>query len=61
MDKKYQILEQNSTGWWLHDTGAQNLTKEQCNKWLNDLIEKGANPNDLKAVLQDDNRYTSSS
>ena len=50
-------MEQNSGGWWLHSPDAQNLTKERCDEWLNNLMLDGANPGDLKAVLQDDIRY----
>ena len=53
----YRILEQNTTDWHLHDSAAQNLSKEECDRWLMDLVAKGANPRDLKAVPQDDTRY----
>ena len=56
-EKRYKIVEQTSTGWALSDSAAQNLTREQCNQWLNNLLAKGANPKDLKAVLQDDTRF----
>ncbi len=52
--KLYKIIEQASNGWFLVDT---NLTKEQCNEKLNQVIAAGANPNDLKAVFVDDTRY----
>ena len=50
-------MEQTSTGWFLHDTAAQNLTKAQCNVWLNRLLDQGANPKDYRAVYQEDTRY----
>ena len=56
-EKLYKIMEQNSTGWHLHDTAAQNLTKPQCNEWLRRLTEQGANPRDLRAIFQHDTRY----
>tara|TARA_B100001250_G_scaffold294716_1_gene256304 strand:+ start:233 stop:430 length:198 start_codon:yes stop_codon:yes gene_type:complete len=56
-ERLYKIMEQNSTGWHLHDTAAQNLTKQQCNEWLNRLVNDGANPSDLKAIFQEDTRY----
>ena len=52
--KLYKIIEQASNGWFLVDT---NLTKEQCNAKLNEVMEGGANPNDLKAGFEDDTRY----
>jgi hypothetical protein len=56
-EKLYKIMEQNSTGWHLHDTAAQNLTKAQCNEWLRRLTDQGANPRDLRAIFQNDTRY----
>ena len=56
-EKLYKIMEQNSGGWFLHSERSQHLTKEQCNEYLNNLMLDGANPNDLKAVAQNDTRY----
>ena len=56
-ERLYKIMEQNSTGLHLHDTAAQNLTKQQCNEWLNKLMNDGANPRDLRAIFQNDTRY----
>ena len=56
-EKLYKIMEQNSGGWFLHSERSQNLTKKQCNEYLNNLMLDGANPNDLKAVPQNDTRY----
>ncbi len=56
-EKLYKIMEQNSRGWFLHSERSQNLTKDQCNEYLNNLMLDGANPNDLKAVPQNDTRY----
>ena len=56
-DKKYKILERITTGWHLIANNADELTKEECNKMLQELVDQGQNPGDLKAVLQDDPRY----
>ena len=56
-EKRYKIVEQTSTGWALSDSAAQNLTRDECNQWIRNLLDRGANPNDFKAVLQDDTRY----
>ena len=36
---------------------ADDLTKEECDNMLQDLVNQGQNPGDLKAVFQDDPRY----
>ena len=56
-DKKYKILERITTGWHLIANNADELTKEECNKMLQELVDQGQNPGDLKAVLKDDTRY----
>ena len=55
--KKYKILERITTGWHLIANNADELTKEECDNMLQDLVNQGQNPNDLKAVLMDDPRY----
>ena len=55
--KKYKILERITTGWHLIANNADELTKEECDNMLQDLVNQGQNPGDLKAVLQDDPRY----
>tara|TARA_B100001250_G_scaffold69337_1_gene55655 strand:+ start:369 stop:590 length:222 start_codon:yes stop_codon:yes gene_type:complete len=56
-DKKFKILERVTTGWHLIANNADELTKEDCDRMLQDLVNQGQNPGDLKAVLQDDPRY----
>ena len=56
-DKKYKILERITTGWHLIANNADELTKEECDKMLKELVDQGQNPGDLKAVAQDDPRY----
>ena len=53
---RYKIIEQDTTGWSVIPE-AQNLTKEECDVKLNEFVRLGANPNALKAVLQDDRRF----
>ena len=55
--KKYKILERITTGWVLIAADADELTKEDCNRKLQEYVDGGQNPGDLKAVLQDDPRY----
>ena len=56
-DKRYKILERVTTGWHLISNSADELTKEECDKMLKELVDQGQNPGDLKAVAQDDPRY----
>ena len=55
--KKYKILERITTGWVLIAADADELTKEDCDRKLQEYVDGGQNPIDLKAVLQDDPRY----
>ena len=56
-EKKYKILERITTGWHLIANNADELTKEECDRMLKELVDQGQNPTDLKAVAQDDPRY----
>ena len=56
-DARYKILQQASNGWHLIEDRAQNLTKGQCDRMLKEYIRKGENPNDLRAVSQEDARF----
>ena len=47
----YKGLRFTTEGWTLADEQAVNLTKEQCDQVLNNLVQmEGINPNTLKAV-----------
>ncbi len=47
----YKVLRLTTEGWTLADDQAQNLTKEQCDQVLNNLVQmEGVNPRDLRAV-----------
>ena len=56
-EKKYKILERVTTGWVLIAADADELSKAECNKKLQEYMDGGQNPGDLKAVAQDDPRY----
>ena len=49
-----------TTGWTIIDEHAHNLTKEQCDKWIQDLLKGGANPNYFKVVANNDPKYLNS-
>ena len=49
--KLYKVLRLVTTGWELADERAQNLTKEQCDAVLQNLVQmEGVAPSSLKAV-----------
>ena len=56
-EKKYKILERVTTGWVLIAADADELSKEDCDRKLQEYVDGGQNPIDLKAVLQEDPRY----
>ena len=56
-EKRYKILEQTTSGWFLIDDDAQELTKDECNVRIGKYIDGGQNPSVIKAVLQNDPRY----
>ena len=56
-EKKYKILERITTGWVLIAADADELNKEDCERKLQEYVDSGQNPGDLKAVLQEDPRY----
>ena len=60
MEKRYKVIatnESTSAEWVLIDKNAQNLTREECDRWLVDLVDRGANPNYFKVALQNDPNY----
>ena len=46
--KLYQIVEQQTDGWNLPDDTSDKLTKEQCDKKLEELYGAGISPARLK-------------
>ena len=36
-ERRYKIMNESTTSWVLIDDKAQNLTKEECDKWI-DMI-----------------------
>ena len=56
-EKRYKIMNESTTSWVLIDDKAQNLTKEECDKWIQDLLKGGANPNYFKVVANNDPKY----
>ena len=56
-DRRYKVMTQTTMGWTLFADQAQNLTKEECDKWIQDLLKGGANPNYFKVVANNDPKY----
>ena len=56
-EKRWKILERVTTGWHLISNNADDLSKEECDNMLQELVNQGQNPGDLKAVTQDDPRF----
>ena len=44
-------------GWTLIADQAQNLTKEECDKMLDNVLKAGANPQFIKVVANNDPKY----
>ena len=56
-DRRYKIMNQTTMGWTLFADQAQNLTKEECDKFLNNALKAGANPQFIKVVASNDPKY----
>ena len=56
-DRRYKIMSESTTGWTLMDPEAQNLTKEECDKMLDNVLKAGANPQYIKVVANNDPKY----
>tara|TARA_Y100001963_G_scaffold151875_1_gene235565 strand:+ start:196 stop:429 length:234 start_codon:yes stop_codon:yes gene_type:complete len=57
-DRRYMILELATQGWSLIDKKAQNLTRVECDKKLQEYINiAGIAPERLKVAAQGDLRY----
>ena len=50
----YKILQQFTNEWELIDPQARKLSKDQCDALLNYYVAEGVNPNDLRAVVDND-------
>ncbi len=49
---RYKLLELSTSGWSLIDNKAQNLTKEECDSWIDKAMNNGVAQNRLKATLK---------
>ena len=57
-ERRYMILELSTQGWTLIERNAQNLTRAECDKKLQEFVNNGIAPDRLKVVAaQGDSRY----
>ena len=56
-DRRYKVMTETTMGWTLIADEAQNLTKEECDKFLNNALKAGANPQFIKVVASKDPKY----
>ncbi len=54
---RYKLLELSTSGWSLIDNKSQNLTKEECDAWIQKAMDNGVAQNRLKVARQEDPRY----
>tara|TARA_B100001778_G_scaffold223106_1_gene184987 strand:+ start:231 stop:431 length:201 start_codon:yes stop_codon:yes gene_type:complete len=54
---RYKLLELSTEGWNLIDKNAQNLTKEECDNWIQKAMNNGVAQNRLKVARNEDTRY----
>ena len=50
-DTKYKVLTYSTMGWTLADDSAVNLTRAECDQWIQNLIAEGKNPKEIKVAL----------
>ena len=56
-ERRYMILELATQGWSLIDKKAQNLTRAECDKKLQEFVNNGIAPDRLKVAKQGDPKY----
>ena len=50
MSRKYRVEQKFTTGWGLVSETSFKLSKDEAKKVLEDLINEGTNPDDLRAI-----------
>ena len=56
-DRRYKVMTETTMGWTLIADEAQNLTKEECDTFLNNALKARANPQFIKVVANNDPKY----
>ena len=50
MSRKYRVEQKFTTGWGVVDERAIKLSKDEAKKILQDLMNEGVNPDELRAI-----------
>ena len=50
MSRKYRVEQNFTTGWSVVSEKAINLSKDEARKWLQQMMNEGVSPEDLRAI-----------
>jgi len=50
MSRKYRVEQNYTTGWSVVSEKAIKLSKEEARKWLQQMMNEGVSPEDLRAI-----------
>ena len=50
MSRKYRVEQKFTTGWGVVDERAIKLSKDEAKKVLEELMNEGVNPDELRAI-----------
>ena len=50
MSRKYRVEQNFTTGWSVVSEKAIKLSKEEARKWLQQMMNEGVSPEDLRAI-----------
>ena len=52
-ERRYRVEELTTQGWELADLDTKNLTREDANRTLQNLLNDGLSPDRIRAVIDD--------
>jgi len=52
-ERRYRVEELTTQGWELADIDTKNLTREDANRTLQNLLNDGLSPDRIRAVIDD--------
>ena len=52
-ERRYRVEELTTQGWELADFNTKNLTREDANRTLQNLLNDGLSPDRIRAVIDD--------
>jgi len=50
MSRKYRVEQNFTTGWQVVNERAIKLSKDEARKWLQQMMNEGVSPDDLRAI-----------